>query len=109
MRTARGRRRPDDECGAVAVFVALVTCFTLLPLAAFAVDLGMQRVARRDAQAIADMVALDLGRQLDGRTLAQIQPTLRQRADASAARNAGGVSRDTRVRAELGTVAPEKY
>ena len=53
--------------------------------------------------------APDLGRQLDGRTHAQIQPTLQQRADASAARNAGGVSRDTRVRAELGTVAPEKY
>lgn len=34
--------------------------------AAFAVDLGMQRVVRRDMQAMADVIALDMARQLDG-------------------------------------------
>lgn len=45
----------------------------LITMAAFAVDLGMQRVARRDMQALADVVALDMVRQLDGRTHAVIK------------------------------------
>ena len=44
----------------------------LVLIASFAVDLGMQRVARRDMQALADNVALDLARLVDGRTAAQI-------------------------------------
>lgn len=39
------------------VVVALVTATIVLPVAALGVDLGMQRVARRDMQAMADMVA----------------------------------------------------
>lgn len=65
------RRR--DERGATAVLVAVVTVALVVPLAAFAVDLGMQRVARRDMQAIADAVALDMGRELDGRMRSTIK------------------------------------
>ena len=38
-------RRLREESGVVAIVMALVTCFVLIPLAAFAVDIGMQRVA----------------------------------------------------------------
>lgn len=62
----RPRRRDGGrERGAVAVFVA-VASLVMLTSAAFAVDLGMQRVARSDLQALADVVALDLSRDLDG-------------------------------------------
>lgn len=98
------RRR--DEHGAIAIFVAIITCFTLIPMAAFAVDIGMQRVARRDAQSVADVVALDLARQLNGRTYAQIMaasPSLATLATRSAVRNkAGG---EFAVTPELGTLS----
>ena len=42
-------------------------------MAAFAVDLGMQRVVRSDMQALADVVALDAARLLDGRTAGEIR------------------------------------
>ena len=45
----------------------------LLMVSAFAIDLGMQRAGRRDMQAVADLVALDMGRLIDGRTRAQIE------------------------------------
>lgn len=45
----------------------------LIIVAAFAVDLGMQRVVRSDMQALADVVALDAARLLDGRTAKQIR------------------------------------
>lgn len=70
----RARRAPDhrrDEQGAVAVVVGI--CVLLLAgVASFAVDLGYQRVAARDMQAVADLVAMDMSRQLDGRTTNQI-------------------------------------
>lgn len=97
--------RHRGEQGVVAVFVAIITCFTLIPLAAFAVDIGMQRVARRDAQSVADVVALDLARQLNGRTYSQIMaasPSLQTLADRSAARNKAGGS--FAVTPELGTL-----
>ncbi len=71
----RGRGSRSDERGAVAVFLA-VTVSLLVLMGAFAVDLGMQRVVRRDMQALADVVALDLARELDGRTQAQLAPAL---------------------------------
>lgn len=58
--------RMRDEEGAVAIVIALLICFLIVPLAAVAVDLGVQRVARRDMQSLADMVALDLSRDVDG-------------------------------------------
>ena len=69
----------------MAVFVAIV--LTLLMVAsAFAVDLGMQRAARADMQAVADAVAVDLARELDGRTATQLG-SLQAAANASRDRN----------------------
>jgi uncharacterized membrane protein len=95
------RRRRDREQGAVAILMALVICFVMLPLAGLAVDIGVQRVARRDAQAIADVVALDMARRLG----ASITPT-----DAMAAESAGhsarGVGRDAVVHVFTGYIPP---
>ena len=86
------RRRGDR--GAVLPLVAI--CITLLmTMAAFGVDLGMQRVVRRDMQALADAVALDLARLVDGRTASQIRnglaapekPSLEEARADSVARN----------------------
>lgn len=80
MSGSRSRRLPRllshrdrDERGATALLVAVVGSLVLLLIAAFAVDLGMQRSGRRDMQALADMVALDMGRLIDGRTRAEIE------------------------------------
>lgn len=59
-------KRARDERGGVFLMVGLMSMVLLL-IAAFAVDIGMQRVARRDMQALADAVALDLARLVDGR------------------------------------------
>ncbi len=71
------------ERGAVAVFLA-VTMSLLVVLAAFAVDLGMQRVVRRDMQALADVVALDLGRELGRRTQAELAAEINAGSPSSA-------------------------
>jgi uncharacterized membrane protein len=63
--------RARDERGGVAVLTAAAVA-VLVAIAAFAVDLGMQRVVRSDMQALADVVALDAARLLDGRTAAEI-------------------------------------
>lgn len=70
-RLKRRSARPRDESGAVALLVGLMST-VLVVVAAFAVDLGMQRVVRSDMQALADTVALDVARLLDGRTAAEI-------------------------------------
>jgi uncharacterized membrane protein len=102
------RRSRGSESGIVAVVVALVTCLVLVPVAALAVDIGMQRVARRDMQAIADVVALDLARQLDGRTWAQLHGHLPQWVDRSVERNRSASTAPT-VTAELGKIDPAHY
>jgi uncharacterized membrane protein len=108
VRRLRERRR--DERGVVAIVLALVSCFVLIPLAALAVDIGVQRVARTDMQSLADMVALDLARGLDGKTTAAQwsakTPSLQQRADASRDRNDTTVGHPPTVIAELGTYDP---
>jgi uncharacterized membrane protein len=79
------RRFREAESGAMAIVVALVTCFVIVPLGALAVDIGMQRVARSDFQTVADTVALDMGRELaSGQT-----PTASDAQQAAA--RAGGV------------------
>lgn len=83
-RPAPGRR---DERGAAAVIVGVALTLVLLIIAAFAVDIGMQRTARRDMQALADVVALDLARNLDGRTSAQLASTMDAQMAKSLARN----------------------
>jgi len=58
-------RRQKDERGAVALFMAFVLV-VLMGIVAFVVDLGMERVTRSDLQALADVVALDLAREITG-------------------------------------------
>lgn len=67
MAPRRPAPRAGDERGASAVLIAALMAVVLMLSAAFAVDLGQQRVVRRDVQAVADMVALDMVRLLDGR------------------------------------------
>ncbi|MFA6573853.1 MAG: hypothetical protein WCS84_00420 [Nocardioides sp.] len=99
------RRR--DERGAVAVFLG-ITVSLLVLVAAFAVDLGMQRVVRRDMQALADVVALDLARELDGkRTQAELATVIDPTSPTSAlslsvARNSTTLGETPSVTAELG-------
>ena len=68
---SRGRGAPRDERGAIAVFVA---CFMviLIGIAALAIDIGLHRVTRADLQAMADMVALDLAREIQGQSQAEL-------------------------------------
>jgi uncharacterized membrane protein len=63
--------RRSDERGAIAVMAVLLLT-VVLTFTAFAVDLGTQRVARRDMQSLADAAAMDLARQLKGRSAATI-------------------------------------
>lgn len=99
------RRR--DERGSVAVFVG-VTSLLMVLMASFAVDLGMQRVVRRDMQALADVVALDLSRELDGRNQAELAPELDptdpgSALSASVARNDDTLGDPPTVTAQLGS------
>jgi uncharacterized membrane protein len=108
-------RRVRNEQGVVAVVMALVICFVMVPLAALAVDIGMQRVARRDMQSLADVVALDLSRQLTGGTLSSYsQSALQTVANASRDRNATTIGqasdgKKADVSFQLGTTDPTKY
>lgn len=85
--------RRSSERGAAAVLVAVFMSAVLIIVAAIAVDLGMQRVVRSDMQAMADVVALDAARLLDGRTAGQIRagsggkPPLHVVVERSASRN----------------------
>lgn len=104
-------RGPRDERGVVAIMVAILTCFLVIPMAALAVDIGVQRVTRTDAQSVADMVALDLAREIDGRTVAELNsatPSLQTLADKSAQRGAV-TGNDYNVTFELGTVTAANF
>ncbi|WP_310962868.1 pilus assembly protein TadG-related protein [Nocardioides terrisoli] len=108
-------KRHRREAGAVAIMMALIICFVLVPVAAFTVDIGMQRVARGDMQSLADVVALDLSRHLDGTTGADALLSEFNGpgglAEKSAANNLDTVG-DNAVRgvvAQVGTVDPAKY
>jgi len=61
--------RNSSEKGAVTMMTALFLV-VIVGIAAIAVDLGMMRVSKRDMQALSDLVALDMGRMLDGETKA---------------------------------------
>lgn len=71
-RLVEARLDARGDRGAIIPMVAMLLA-VLIPSSALAVDLGMQRVVRRDMQALADVVALDLVRLIDGRTAAQIE------------------------------------
>lgn len=89
------------ESGAMAILIALVTCFVIIPLGALAVDLGTQRIARADMQTVADTVALDMARvlQAGGTPTAALATT-------SAARTAGSVGATPTMAVYLGYIAP---
>lgn len=64
--------RERDERGAVAVFTALLVSTVLVGATSFTIDIGFKRVARRDMQAVADLVSMDMARKLDGRTTSSL-------------------------------------
>ena len=81
-------RGPRDERGAIIPMVALLMS-VLMGAAAMGVDLGQLRVGRVDMQSLADVVSLDLARQIDGRQTQVIQadPLWAQAREQSVARN----------------------
>ena len=107
--TAVIRRRldPADERGAVLPIFALLLV-VLLAAAAFAVDLGMQRVLARDLQGTADVVALDLARRLDAGTRADVENLWHSGPlDASLDRNTDNVGAIEQVDVEAGRLAAD--
>lgn len=96
------RRRAEGERGAAAVIMGVGLTLVLVLIAAFAVDLGMQRTARRDMQALADVVALDLARNLDGRTKSALGSTMDAAMAKSLARNQSTVGDDPDLEWDLG-------
>lgn len=104
--------RPRQEDGAIALLVGLMSTM-LVVVAAFAVDLGMQRVVRSDMQALADTVALDVARLLDGRTAAEIRAgdlrhdPLDEVVAASVARNQSSLGEVVDVEATLVTLTTD--
>ncbi|WP_205474229.1 pilus assembly protein TadG-related protein [Nocardioides sp. SYSU D00038] len=100
---APARPRRDERGSVVPVVAAMVV--GLVVVAAFAVDLGMQRVVRRDMQAVADVVALDLARHLDGRPAAALAPVMESQRTKSVAQQEGSaLGDDLVVDYELGAV-----
>ncbi|WGY03756.1 hypothetical protein QI633_08310 [Nocardioides sp. QY071] len=89
-----------------AVLVAVLMSVVLLVSAAFAVDLGQQRVVRRDMQAVADVVAMDVAWQLDGRTLKTLMTNgvISDAVNASLARNRDSFGADADVTWKVGKV-----
>lgn len=101
------RRRRRDERGATAILVGVLMSTVLVAITAFTVDLGTQRVARRDMQAVADLVALDMSRQLDGvKTASALTASTEwnQALARSLARNTSAIGGTPTVTAEVGTV-----
>lgn len=103
----RLRSGRSDERGVSAVIVAICTAVAVVS-AAFAVDLGMQRVLRRDLQAVVDLVSMDLARELTGGKVSTYTAADRARIDgakaASLRRNSdlvGGAVPSQDVRWEL--------
>lgn len=64
--------RQRDEQGVVTVMVALLTATVLTGFASFSLDIGYQRMAARDMQAVADVVAMDMARELNGTPTASL-------------------------------------
>ena len=112
--SARRCHACDRDGGAIIPMVALLLVI-LIPSTAIAVDLGMQRVVRRDMQALADVVALDLVRLVDGRNAAQIhsgyngQPTLATALARSVERNDDVLGDAPEVTATLAFMDPTTH
>lgn len=85
-RGARAATKTERERGAVLVLVALALPVLVL-MTSFAVDLGRQRDLRRDLQADADVVALDLVRMIDHSLVAPAAPATLTALNDSRQRN----------------------
>lgn len=87
-RTNRSRLIQCRDRGAVIPLIALALPVLIL-MTAFAIDLGQQRASRRTMQARADVIALDMARLADGRTVGEIlaDPQTEIELQASADRN----------------------
>lgn len=83
-----GTRFSSNDRGAVLPIVALALT-ALMVMTAFSVDIGRQMTRRREAQGVADVVALDMARMLDGRTRSALEsdPQWDQTRRDAAARN----------------------
>lgn len=84
-RRGRGRRQ-DGERGAILILVAICSTVLLVSVA-FTVDLGRISTTRRDLQKVADAVALDVSRRLDGRPRSEVFATAEATFAASLDRN----------------------
>lgn len=98
---SRRSARSDDQRGAVALFMVAVLAIMMLS-SAFVVDLGLQRVARSDMQAMADLAALDLARHLDGREVGALTPVLDDALADTVARNTDAVGVDADLTFQMG-------
>lgn len=103
-----------DERGAVAVLTSFILII-LMGISAVVVDLGLQRVTRSDLQALADVVALDLAREITG---ARNQASLATAGDfsnpasavrKSAARNADVLGDDLWLEVDWGSYENEQW
>lgn len=104
-RLLRGRGRRRDDAGAIIPIVAMLLV-ALIATTAFAVDLGRQRVARSDMQALSDVVALDIARLLAGQTSASLlgDAAFKAAIVSSVSRNATTVGDKPLVKVEIGQV-----
>ncbi len=87
--------------------VAGLMVVVVVIVAALAVDIGMQRVARTDMQSLADVVALDLSRELGERTVSSFQqasPTIDRLAAESRDRNQDTLGSTPTLDVDLGEV-----
>jgi len=104
--TTRLRWLPDphdqrDERGAVAPMTALLLV-VVIAFTAFAVDLGLQRAAARDMQAVADAVALDTARSLPTCDATALQSA----ANQSLARQGQTIGQDSPLVVTPGHISP---
>ena len=86
-----------DERGAVFPLTVVIMALIVAVLS-LVIDVGHDRVVRRDMQAMADVIALDMARVLDGRPAGAYTATeLDTARDASVARQRGLVEPDVEV------------
>lgn len=104
----RLRRRLRRERGAAAILTGLMIT-ALVASAAITVDLGQQRVGRADMQALADVVALDLARQLDGRSETALAPVLNAEMARSLARNGDTYGAVPELEWDLGRIVDAEF
>jgi uncharacterized membrane protein len=97
VRQQRGKREKDER-GAVALFVGMLLP-VLLGMTAFVVDIGMQRVTAADLQALTDVMALDLAREIRG---GRTEAALAREGDTSNPSSAASKSLDRNADLLLG-------